>query len=230
MWEPAKVTVNSSSIIDHIAANCANNVIKCGVHQISLIDHFMVYCVCKLNGAIEKGHKLIKTPNMNGFNELAFLSEVASIGWDQMVTETDEINALVNNWTDTFSLTIDKHAPVVEKCVSDKYCPSINKDLKDFIRTRDKLKKSAVKSKSALVMESFRQVRNRANALNKQLKKEYFTNKILSCKGNIEDSWRTINELLNKRSKSSNIDSPTGSDSKTVRKKDIPGEMNCYFS
>ena len=37
-----------------------------------------------------------------------------------------------------------------------------------------------------------------------------------------------INELLNKKSKSSNIDTLKGSDSKT--KKDIPGEMNSYFS
>ena len=103
-----------------------------------------------------KSHKLIKTRKMKGFNELAFLSEVASIGWDQMVTETDDINALVNIWTHIFSLTIDKHVPVVEKRVSDKYCPWINKDLKDFMRTRDKLKKSAVESKSALVMESYR--------------------------------------------------------------------------
>ena len=51
--------------------------------------------------------------------------------------------------------------------------------------------------------------------MNKQLKKEYFTNKILSCKGIINDLWMTINELLNKRPKSSNIDSLKGS-----------GEMN----
>ena len=43
------------------------------------------------------------------------------------------------------------------------------------MRTRDRLKKLAVKSKSALVMESYRQVRSRVNALSKQLKKEYFT-------------------------------------------------------
>ena len=230
MWEPTRVTVNSFSIIDHIATNCANNIIKSEVHKISLSDHFIVYCVRKPNGTIEKSHKLIKTRKMKGFNELVFLSEVASIGWDQMVTETDDINALVTNLTHIFSLIIDKHAPVVEKCVSDKYCPCIIKYLEDFLRTRDKLKKSAVKSKSALVVESYRQVCNRVNALNKQLKKEYFTNMILSCKGNIKDSWRTINELLNKRSKSSNIDSLKGSDSKTVCKKDVYGEMNSYFS
>ena len=75
--------------------------------------------------------------------------------------------------------------------MSDKCCPWINKNLKDSMRTRDKLKKSAVISKSVPVIESYRQVRNRVYAFNKQLKKEYFTNKISSCKGNIKDSWRT---------------------------------------
>ena len=156
--------------------------------------------------------------------DLKFLSEAESISWDQMMTETDDINALVNICTHIFSLIIDKHAPIVEKHVSEKYCPWIIKELKDFMGTRDKLKKSAVNCKSALVMESYRQVRNRVNALNKQLKKEDFVKKISSCKGNVKDSWRTINELLNKRSKSLNIDTLKGSDSKTVRKKDIPGK------
>ena len=129
-----------------------------------------------------------------------------------MITETDDINALVDHWTCLFSIIIDKHAPIVEKRVSDKFCPWMNKELKDLIRTRDKLKKSAVESKSALIMESYRQVRNRVNSLNKRLKKKYYTNKISSCKGNIKDS------ILK------------GSDSKTVRNKDIPEEMNSYFS
>ena len=87
-----------------------------------------------------------------------------------------------------------------------------------------------MKSKSAIVMESYKQVRNRVNSSNKQLKKEYFTNKISSCKGNIKDSWRTMNELLTKRSKSSNIDILKGSDSETGHKKGIPGGMNSYFN
>ena len=67
-----------------------------------------------------------------------------------MVTETNDINALGNNWTHIFSLIIDKYAPVVEKHVSDKYCPWIDKDMKDSMRTRDKLKKSAVKARLRL--------------------------------------------------------------------------------
>ena len=82
---------------------------------------------------------------MKNFNEEAFLADVSGICWDQMLTESDDINVLVNYWSEMFSLIIEKHAPSSEMRVSEKYCPWINNDLRDLMRTRDKLKKSAVK-------------------------------------------------------------------------------------
>ena len=49
------------------------------------------------------------------------------------------------------------------------------------------------------------QYRNRVNALNKALKKQYFSDKINNNKGNMKDSWQTINQLLKKRPQSTNI-------------------------
>ena len=70
-----------------------------------------------------------------------------------MLSETDDINVLVNHWTNTFSLIIDKHTPLCEMRVSEKYRPWIDRNLRDLMRTRDKLKKSAVKSKSAPLLD-----------------------------------------------------------------------------
>ena len=50
--EPTRVTLNTSTIIDHIATTCARNILKSGVHEISLSDHFLVYCIRKFNGAV----------------------------------------------------------------------------------------------------------------------------------------------------------------------------------
>ena len=78
-------------------------------------------------------------------------------------------------------------------------------------------------------MDSYRHVRNKVNVLNIQLKKQYYTNKISACQGNVKESWKAINELLSKRSKSSNIDCLKESDSETVHKKDISNAMNNFF-
>ena len=55
------------------------------------------------------------------------------------------------------------------------------------------------------------------------------TNRILSCKGNMKDTWRTINELCSKKSKSSNIDGLRETDAKIVQKNDIANTMNSFF-
>ena len=67
------------------------------------------------------------------------------------------------------------------------------------------------------------------NALNTQQKKRYYGNKISACKDDMKELWKTINELLYKRSKSSNIDCLKESSSETVHRKDIPDAMNSYF-
>ena len=227
--EPTRVTLTTSSIIDHVATTCARNIVEAGVHKVTMSDHYMVYCIRKFNGAVEKGHKMIKTRKMKNFDKEAFLADVSGICWEQMFSETDDINALVNYWSSLFSLIIDKHAPITEMRVSEKYCPWIDKDLKALMQTRDKLKKAASKRKSQFLMDSYRQVRNKVNTMNSHLKKQYYTDKISSCQGNMKESWKTINELLNKRSKSSNFECLKDLGTETVHKKEISNVMNNFF-
>ena len=136
----------------------------------------------------KKDHKMIKTRKMKNFNEDAFLADVSAICWEQLATESDSISSVVSSWSNFFSLTIDKHAPITEMRVSEKHCPLVNTDLKDLIRNRDRLKKAAVKRKSQILMASYRQVRNKISSMNIQLKKQYVSNRISACQGNMKDS------------------------------------------
>ena len=84
------------------------------------------------------------------------------------------------------------------------------------------MKKVALKRKSSIVMESYRQLRNKVNTMNIKLKKLYFSNEISACKGNVKDSWKTINELLNRSSISYNIDTLKDFDKETRQRKTNP--------
>ena len=57
----------------------------------------MVYCIRKFNGAVEKGHKMIKTRKMKNFNKESFLADASGIYWEQMLTETDDIDVFVSS-------------------------------------------------------------------------------------------------------------------------------------
>ena len=72
----------------------------------------MVCCVRKFEGAVKKDHKAMAPRSMKNFDKDAFLAYVTSICWEQGFNETDDVNVLVTQWSNLFSLIIDKHAPV----------------------------------------------------------------------------------------------------------------------
>lgn len=62
--DPTRLTLTTSSIIDHVATTCVRNIVGSGVHEVSLSDHYVVYCIRKFNGGVIKDHKMIKTRKM----------------------------------------------------------------------------------------------------------------------------------------------------------------------
>ena len=54
-------------------------------------------------------------------------------------------------------------------------------------------------------MQAFRNIRNETNKLNSSLKREYFIKQIDKAVGDIKVSWKTVNKLLNKKSKTIEI-------------------------
>ena len=67
------------------------------------------------------------------------------------------------------------------------------------------------------------------NVLNIKLKRQYYTAKIAACQGTMKESWKAINEFLNKRSKCSNIDCLKQSGLVTIQKNEISNSMNNLF-
>ena len=122
-----RVTCETATLIDHIAMTCPINISKSGLLRLELSDHFMVYCIRKLNGSINKKHKSIKRRNMKKFSEETFLRDIASIDWEQALGFFGDANLLVQQFSNVFSQVTEKHAP------------RINSDLNNLIRTRDRL-------------------------------------------------------------------------------------------
>ena len=79
-------------------------------------------------------------------------------------------------------------------------------------------------------MSAFRRLRNRATRMNREAKTAYFSDRIQASQGDLKETWATINKLVNKRSKttnikalevdSQNIDDPVG----------MANSMNEFFS
>ena len=198
-------TLLSSTPLDHIARTSKSNIVTSGVYETSISDHYLVYCVRKFRGACKKQHKYITTRQLKHSDEAESINDLLLVDWKAIALNGNDISIIVEQWTNMFSLILEKHAPVRNRRVSENFCPWLTKELKQLSVTRDRLKKQAVRFKSDILMEAYRQTRNKVNMLNMELRGEFFTTKIASQNGDLKSAWKTINTVLNKKSKATQI-------------------------
>ena len=176
--EPTRETVDTATIIDHVATSNPSNVVESGVVKTCISDHYLVYVTRKFRGSIKANHKVITSRQMKIFDKDLFLIDLAETDWSAIVCNSDGLDNAVHLWSNQLSSIIEKHAPLRERRVTERFSPWITPDLKQLFRTRDKLKVAAVKVKSELLMSAYKQMRCKDNSLNSRMKREYFSKRI----------------------------------------------------
>ena len=127
----------------------------------------------KLNASNSGGHKTIRTRNMKKFNEEAFLTDIAKVSWERVISVNDDSGSMVEAWSDLLSSIIEKLAPIRDIRVSDRTYPWANAELKAMMKSRDRLKKATVSNKLETLMRSSREARNKVISLNNSVKKNF---------------------------------------------------------
>ena len=155
--------------------------------------------------------------------------DLSQVDWDILVESSTDVNEALEKWSALLSLIIEKHTPMRTLKVSDKLTPWLTTDFRKLARSRDKLKSSAVKNKSSILMNSYKHVQDKVNNLGKKLKRDYLTKKIALYKGNLKQSWKTINHLLNKRSKTTNVSCLDVEGHNVTDSNEIAQSMNDFF-
>ena len=77
--EPTRITLHSSSLIDHIATSEYRNIVESGVIKTSLSDHFLIYCSRKFRGGVKRQHKYITSRQPINFDRTSFLSDLSEV-------------------------------------------------------------------------------------------------------------------------------------------------------
>ena len=108
--EPTRVTLDTATLIDHIATSHPETVPESGVLKIALSDHYPVYCIRKFIGSFKRQRKT--TRKIKIFNQESFLSDLCQVDWDQIVESSRDVNEAVKNWSTLLSLINEKHAPM----------------------------------------------------------------------------------------------------------------------
>ena len=128
---------------------------------------------------------------------------------------SNDPNVLWNEFKSNFLAVAEKHAPIRQRRVKREHKPWLTKEIKRLTYHRDYLKRQSVK--------------NKLNKLIKTTKEEYFKTK-LSNANNSKNSWQAINELLNKKPKSTQVTQLNVDDQVITGDRNIADCFNQYFS
>ena len=77
--------------------------------------------------------------------------------------------------------------------------------------------------------QAYKQCKNQVNKCIKQTKRTYYNSKLANS-NNSKESWQTINELLNRESKTTKINQIIINDKAIVGDEEIANKFNEYFS
>ncbi len=133
------------------------------------------------------------------FNKAAFFNDLHWAPFAEVLNCTDPDNALAT-WYNVYLTVVNRHAPLKRKRVKHpKLPPWLNKDIKETMAERDKLRREKCFSE-------YKKLRNKVKNLVRKAKKEYFQ-KLIERDNNIASVWRALN-VFTKGHRSTSVDIP----------------------
>ena len=141
--KPTRITMSTSSLIDHIVTNTPEKISDSGVIRTGISDHSLVFAM-RTFSVIKKQEHTVEIRNMKNFNEEKFIAELSKQEWEYVYFFADDPNVMWEIWKKIFLEVLDKHAPLQHKKLRSKKVPWITNNIKKLIIQGDKLKRKAI--------------------------------------------------------------------------------------
>ena len=188
--QPTRITPSSKSLIDLLFTNSCHRVVDCGVINLTLSDHSLIFCVLK-SACPKAPGRSIQYRAYKNYSKANFVNELKEINWETVENDPD-INAAVNKWNALFTKTANHHAPLKQTRLKGVSHPWMNSQLSKEMQYRDKLYKSAIKLNTKEQWHLYKKQKNFVNRETRRCKSEYYTKLIDENKQNSSALWKTF--------------------------------------
>ena len=203
--EPTRITCQTRTLIDLVFSNRPETILKSGVDHVGMSDHSLVYVHRKIS-IPRKQPKITNTRQFKHYNIEAYKQDLAKVLQNQ------------------------PQAPPVTRRVRSEHAPWLTSEIKRKIYDRDFLKEKPVKTGSANFYNAYKKARNELNSLIKSTKARYYNDALNQCKKDPKAMWKTINQLTNKKSKTTNINELVIDQNVITEPEKIADSLNTYFN
>ncbi len=109
--EPTRITMTTSSLIDHIITNTPEKISHSGVIHTGISDHSLVFAIRKIQIIQKKEKNTFEIRNMKNFDEKKFVDELLTQHWEYVYFLGNDPSATWEIWKELFLEALDKHAP-----------------------------------------------------------------------------------------------------------------------
>ena len=227
--EATRVTMTTTSLIDHIVTNTPEKISDSGVIHTGISDHSLVFAIRKIS-VIYKQENTLEIRNMKNFDKEKFTKELLKQHWEYVYFFAEDPNAMWEIWKNLFLEVLDKHAPLQHKKIRSNKVPWMTGDIKKLMNTRDNFKRKAILTNNENEWLNFKTTRNKVNIELRNAKRDYYSSKIADQKFNPKKAWKSINSLLGRQSKPTVINELRVGENNFTNHEDIAEGFNEYFS
>ena len=195
---PTRVTERSETLIDNILTNNAINKTS-GILISDTSDHFPNFTISKIKVKSSVNNNK-KVRDFSEENILNLKENMATYKWNDLFKLNDNANSAYDKFIKVFTNMLDKCTPLKRKRKSrnKSSLPWITKDLIKMINKKNRLYKKYMNKRTNLNKTKYKTLNNKVNKLLRTAKKNYFSNQLENEKRNIKNTWKVLNNALNK--------------------------------
>ena len=222
----------SKSLIDHFFTSNPKFILTTDVLETGMVDHFLVYGVRKVNAwRLRKERakpKIVESRNMKQYDKALFLHDLQQIDWKTILDPlSSDPSGMANTFQGIFESILNVNAPIKRRRVRSEFAPWLTPSIRKSMATRDRLKKIAIKNPEMWPL--YTKQRNRATKEIRNSIQDHYKALINESNGNPKKMWKTINRVLDKDVKLTNL-SAIESEGKTLTKEyDMLEVLNRHF-
>ena len=226
---PTRVTEHSSTTIDLVLSN-SKHAKDCEVVNLGISDHSLVY-IRRERTKIDRRGRKVKIRSLKKFNDQAFLEDLGNLDWSIMLN-SKHIDEAVEIFNANVLEVLNRHAPFIERRISDNSPPWVDEVLLTAIHERDYLKKIASRTeKNSPEWGTYQKKRNFVIKLKDRLKKEYYQKTLDDNKSQSRKLWKTLKTLVPDSKQSNFTPHSLSHNNKEISdKNEIASIFNSFFA
>ncbi len=212
---PTRITPSSATLIDNIFTNVLTHDIKSGIFVTGLTDHFPIFQITKsvpIKHANSNYCTKFRLINQNRIQN--FYNHLSLVDWS-FVTNNEICESAYNAFISKFIKLYNIYFPLKMSRLSSSRPhrvprkPWITSAVLKSIDQKEKLYKKYINNPSDYNKKRYHDYRNSLTSIIRISKKDYYAEKLSSCKHNIKQTWTVLNSILGHKKNNS---SPTSFD------------------